>query len=152
MALSVRKRIDDESFKKICANSNTMAKAATEMKLHFNSFKRRALELECYEPNQSGKGINRVVTPKIPLAEILEGKHPYFQTFKLKNRLLQEGLKVKVCESCKITEWNSKELCFELDHIDGNSTNHLLSNLRMLCPNYHSQTETYRSKNKSNKI
>lgn len=36
----------------------------------------------------------------------------------------------------------------QLDHIDGDSTNHKLENLRMLCPNCHSQTETYASRNR----
>ena len=38
----------------------------------------------------------------------------------------------------------------ELDHIDGNRTNHKLENLRMLCPNCHSQTSTYKGRNKGN--
>ena len=44
-------------------------------------------------------------------------------------------------------EWNDKKINMELDHIDGNRTNHKLKNLRMLCPNCHSQTDTYRAKN-----
>ena len=38
---------------------------------------------------------------------------------------------------------------YEIHHIDGNRTNHSLVNLRMLCPNCHAQTETYRSKNRA---
>jgi 5-methylcytosine-specific restriction endonuclease McrA len=44
-------------------------------------------------------------------------------------------------------EWSDKKINMELDHIDGNRTNHKLENLRMLCPNCHSQTDTYRAKN-----
>ena len=40
----------------------------------------------------------------------------------------------------------NKVLNCELDHIDGNPTNHKLKNLIILCPNCHSQTDTYRSK------
>ena len=36
-----------------------------------------------------------------------------------------------------ITEWNGKPIQMELHHIDGNRTNHKLSNLMMLCPNCH---------------
>lgn len=88
---------------------------------------------------------------KINLHEILQGKHPTFQTAKLKIKLLKEGLKKNVCEECGQTElWNGKHLVMHLDHINGKSDDHRLENLKMLCPNCHSQTETYAGKNKAN--
>ena len=39
--------------------------------------------------------------------------------------------------------WRGKELRLEIDHIDGSRFNNTLENLRILCPNCHSQTETY---------
>ena len=39
--------------------------------------------------------------------------------------------------------WNGKKLVFQLDHINGKRNDHRLENLRWLCPNCHSQTETY---------
>jgi len=42
--------------------------------------------------------------------------------------------------------WNGKKLRLQLDHIDGNSDNNSLYNLRILCPNCHTQTETYGAK------
>ena len=62
-------------------------------------------------------------------------------------RLIKEGIKSEMCELCGITEWNGKPVSFELDHIDGNRTNHKLENLRIICPNCHSQTHTYRARN-----
>lgn len=50
------------------------------------------------------------------------------------------------CEGCGIVDWNGKPISLQLDHIDGCPTNHLLENLRLLCPNCHSQTPTYGSK------
>jgi len=52
------------------------------------------------------------------------------------------------CEICGIdNEWNGKKLTFEIDHIDGNRENNYFSNLRYICPNCHSQTDTFRAKN-----
>jgi hypothetical protein len=54
------------------------------------------------------------------------------------------------CSSCGIKDWNGKPLVLELEHIDGDSTNNKLDNLTLLCPNCHSQTDTYKSKNIGN--
>ena len=54
------------------------------------------------------------------------------------------------CWSCGVTEWNNKPLVLELEHIDGNSENNTEENLSLLCPNCHSQTDTYKGKNTGN--
>ena len=125
-----------------------MSKAASKLGLHFNSFKKRALELNCYCPNQAGIGIRKNM-PKIPLFEIIvENLHLNYQTYKLKQRLLEGGIKENKCEVCGLEDWNGAPLSMELHHEDGDRTNHLLENLLMICPNCHSQTDTYRAKNK----
>lgn len=55
-----------------------------------------------------------------------------------------------ICEICNITEWNNKPITLEVDHIDGDHGNNKLENLRLICPNCHSQTETYGGKNRGN--
>jgi len=54
------------------------------------------------------------------------------------------------CSNCGLDEWMSEPISLELDHIDGNSSNVEIDNLRLLCPNCHSQTLTFRGKNKNN--
>ena len=63
--------------------------------------------------------------------------------------LLSELIKFRghKCECCGLSEWNNLPINFELHHIDGNRTNHSLENLLLICPNCHSQTETFRAKN-----
>ena len=144
----MEENIDIVEFVKVCNESESMSKACAILGLHFNTFKRLAIKYNCYKTNQSGKGIHKKNNgSNIPIDEILEGKHPQYQTYKLKNKLIKAGIKENKCEICGISEWNGKPIQTELHHIDGNRTNHKLSNLMMLCPNCHSQTETFRAKN-----
>lgn len=85
---------------------------------------------------------------KYDLEKVLIENSPYKNTNSLKKRLYNEGLKSEECEICGITEWNGKEIIFELDHINGDNTDNRLENLKVLCPNCHSQTNTFRGKNK----
>ena len=147
---SVKKISDDEIVQAI-HDSKTMRQASSKLSMNFNTFKRRAVSLGIYNPNPGGKGTNKPSKRKIPITDILDGNYPRYQTFKLKNRLIKEGYLKNECSNCGISEWNGKFLPLELDHIDGNPTNHDIGNLRMLCPNCHSQTETFRAKNKRKK-
>jgi len=54
------------------------------------------------------------------------------------------------CSVCGIDKHNGKEITLEVDHKDGNYTNNSIKNLRLICPNCHSQTPTYKNRNKGN--
>lgn len=52
--------------------------------------------------------------------------------------------------NCNITSWHGSEIVLECDHIDGNSDNNSPKNLRLLCPNCHSQSPTFKNRNIGN--
>ena len=53
---------DEKKFIEICQKSQSMAQACVELGMHFNTFKKYAIQLNCYCPNQSHKG--RKLGPK----------------------------------------------------------------------------------------
>lgn len=69
---------------------------------------------------------------------------------KLKKRILDENIIPYICSRCGINEWQGEELSLHLDHINGIRNDNRLENLRFLCPNCHSLTETYCGK--ANKV
>lgn len=78
-----------------------------------------------------------------------DGKRGKLQTSKIIHKyvLIKQDFK---CFVCGIDKWNGLPIKLELDHVDGNSENNVESNLRCICPNCHSQTPTYKAKNKGN--
>ncbi|HTU80871.1 MAG TPA: HNH endonuclease [Candidatus Acidoferrales bacterium] len=64
-----------------------------------------------------------------------------------KKRLLRDGLLPNRCQICGITEWQGQAIVIQIDHINGVKDDWRIENLRMLCPNCHSQTETYGGRN-----
>lgn len=83
---------------------------------------------------------------KTPLDIILTSNYSY-ESNKLRKRLISENIFTEICSRCNNTTWQSEPIPLELDHIDGNTKNNLISNLRLLCPNCHALTPTYRGKN-----
>lgn len=68
--------------------------------------------------------------------------------YTIKRRLLQAGILRNVCDECGLSEWRGRALSIQVDHVNGIRNDHRLENLRMLCPNCHSQTDTYAARNR----
>lgn len=65
--------------------------------------------------------------------------------------LLNKALEYK-CAICGIDSWKGNPISLELDHINGINNDNRLENLRFLCPNCHSQTITYGSRNSKKEL
>lgn len=86
-----------------------------------------------------------------PLSEILVLEST-FNSYALKNRLFDEGVKEKICEDCGLTEWRELPIALELHHVNGDNTDNRIENLQVLCPNCHAYTDNYRGKNQKRTV
>ena len=86
--------------------------------------------------------------PRYILKDILVENSSYGNINRLKQRILKAGLLKYECNECgNKGEWNGKPLTLQLEHKNGIHNDHRISNLCFLCPNCHSQTDTYSGKN-----
>lgn len=90
-----------------------------------------------------GKKLKEIADDKI-----LEADYETLSFGRLKKRIVLE--QSGKCNHCGIDKWNGKDITLELEHKDGNHSNNNRENLEAICPNCHSQTDTWRGKNKQN--
>ena len=93
------------------------------------------------------KGRKRPELKKEVILEEILVKNSSTKTQRVKQLLFEYGIKEKLCEWCKLDTWRGIEISLELDHINGDNRDNELVNLRILCPNCHAQTDTYRGRN-----
>jgi hypothetical protein len=149
----------DEEFTYIISNSFYMVDVLESLGYSRTSgtswryVKKRINDLKIDTSHFLGKKGPRggIKVSKYSLEEILIKNSKYRNNSTLKVRLLKEGLLKNKCYICNILPiWNNKPLTLQLDHVNGVNNDNRLSNLRLLCPNCHTQTETYGSKNTLN--
>lgn len=137
--------LERDDVERAIQTTNSLAQAAVLLGVSYQTFSRRAFEFGLHSDgkNIGLKGTSKPWSkPKKTLEDILENRATE-QSAKLKARLYAAGLKQNRCESCGISEWNGKSLVCHLEHVNGNHKDNRLENLKILCPNCHSQTETY---------
>lgn len=119
---------------------------------NYKQIKKYIQELRLPIEHLTGKGWNKglrgIGKPLLTLQEILQ-QNTTFQSYKLKKRLYEAGLKEKRCEECGWHDCSADgRIPLELDHINGDNHDNRIDNLRILCPNCHSLKPTHRGKNR----
>lgn len=86
-------------------------------------------------------------TDKTLIQEMLTEQSTFSRKY-IKRRIIEEHIIDYKCSKCSIIdEWEGEKLVLILDHINGIRNDYRIENLRFLCPNCNSQTETFSGKN-----
>ena len=137
--------LDSYSIAEVCRKLGIKAAGG-----NYTTLKQKFLDWKIDTSHFRGQGWNVGLkfkpNPRKPLDEILV-KGSTFQAYKLKKRLLKEGLKSHVCEECNLSKWRDQPIPLELHHVNGDRHDNRIENLMLLCPNCHALTDNYRGKN-----
>jgi 5-methylcytosine-specific restriction endonuclease McrA len=87
------------------------------------------------------------IRPRLSVRSIVDVLKSGSSRWCKKAKLLREGYLADRCSRCGISEWRGKRLVIQIDHINGVKNDWRIENLRMLCPNCHSQTNTFGGRN-----
>lgn len=143
----------DEVFKKIVSESFSIREIILKLGLEYSESYYKTINRRINEGNIDISHMKRISSQihftksKTPLSEILVENSSYNRNH-LKNRLIKEKLLINNCYECGLGGvWNGKPLSLQLDHINGKNNDNRITNLRLLCPNCHSQTETFGARN-----
>jgi hypothetical protein len=88
------------------------------------------------------------VVPKPTGYSLVEALANSSSRLTIKRHLLKAGIITNRCDWCGLADWRGQPLSIQIDHINGIRNDHRVENLRMLCPNCHSQTATFAARNR----
>jgi predicted restriction endonuclease len=143
----------DGNIEEIVKNSFTYQEVMTKLGYKskgggvFRSLKKRLVKLNIDTSHFKGKAHGTSKTAKRTLDFILVENSDYMNLYSLKKRIVKENILEYKCEICGINDWLGNQLTLHLDHKNGNNRDHRIENIRFLCPNCHSQTDTYAGRN-----
>lgn len=145
----------DEQFVQLIKNSSNIAEVLFKLgytvkgnSWGYSQIKQRMTDLNLSFSDFKGKSpfsVSRELS-KIDHNKLFVNGSKHVRTV-LRRHIIANNLIPYKCAICGITKWNNKTLSLELDHINGINNDNRLENLRFLCPNCHSQTCTYGSRN-----
>ncbi len=146
----------EELFRAVVAESGSIAECVRKLELptkqghYYRQFHKTVKSLnistEHFDPYKSRKTNAFNLRP---YEEILVANSDYKSSSSLKKRLIKDGMLENRCHICNLQdEWLGRRLSLHLDHINGVNNDNRLENLRLLCPNCHSQTDTYCGKHR----
>lgn len=154
MRRSIIWKMSSEEFKTLVGKSESISDILLSLGLcnrggtNHNTIKRRMRE-EGIEWANNRTSKQKAYSKKIkrPIQEVMVENSDYARSC-LRKRLIMDGIIPYICQSCNLqSEWNNKKLSLVLDHINGIHNDNRLENLRFLCPNCNSQTDTFAGKN-----
>lgn len=149
-------KFTDEQFQKIVESSNSISEIASSLgykskgggvvKMIKDRIEKLSLDTSHFNPYSIGSMKGKKYTSD---DEIFVENSTYVNNTSLKKKLLKMNVIEYKCAICGISEWLGNSLSLQLDHINGNNKDNRLENLRLLCPNCHSQTSTFSGRNAS---
>lgn len=148
-------KLSDEQFVELLKKSSTISEVLFKLgytvkgnSWGYSQVKRRMDDLNLDHSIFKGKSaiIKTTKLNNVKKEDILKENCKHQRTV-LRRYIIKNNLIPYKCAICGCTEWQGKTLSLELDHINGINNDNRLENLRFLCPNCHSQTSTYGSRN-----